>query len=61
MFGITSNTLAYLAIIHPGQPVAIPAATGWDEELRDRTAEALRDLLGLIHPHARSSLRHQYR
>ena len=30
--------LSDLVRVHPGRPAALPAATGWDEELRARTA-----------------------
>ena len=36
LFGIT--TLVRSVRVHPGRPAALPAASGWDEELRARTA-----------------------
>ena len=30
--------LSDLVRVHPGRPAALPTATGWDEELRARTA-----------------------
>ena len=30
--------LSDLVRVHPGRPEALPTATGWDEELRARTA-----------------------
>ena len=44
MFGIAANTqvryaqISDLVRVHPGRPAAHPTATGWDEELRARTA-----------------------
>ena len=32
------NHLQYSSPAHPGRPAAHPTATGWDEELRARTA-----------------------
>ena len=41
VFGFTSNTLFDLVRVHPGRSAAHPTATGWDEELRARTASVL--------------------
>ena len=38
LFGITSNTLVRSSQSYPGRPAALPTATGWDKELRARTA-----------------------
>ena len=57
-----------LVRVHPGRPAAIPTATGWDEELRARTAGVRLPRQGHSESSSRTDpsvcpimLRHRYR